>query len=285
MTLQDYQLSIDTTGLVIGGGTDYIVHGWEGSGLPELRVSDTDRPFDHGIFLGPEYLRERVIAISLTVRGDDAEDAQAKVDALTEAWHFDARAGVAEFEARATLNVKQPGVVERSLRGRPRRASIDISRIVTGKATATLEFVGSDPRWYSVLVNSTPLGIASAASGRSYPRSYDYGYGGGTSGAVAIVNAGNVPTAPVVRLDGPMTNATITNETTGETLTITYTLGSGEYLEIDFVSKTVMLDGVASRYYAKSGSWWELNPGSNSIRVTSGSGTGSASIRWYDAWL
>ena len=82
-----------------------------------------------------------------------------------------------------------------------------------------------------------------------------------------------------------MTNATITNETTGETLTITYTLGSGEYLEIDFAAKTVMLNGVASRYYAKSVSWRELVAGSNSVRVTSGSGTGSASIRWFDAWL
>ena len=46
-----------------------------------------------------------------------------------------------------------------------------------------------------------------------------------------------------------------------------------------------MLNGVASRYYAKSGSWSELVAVSNSVRVTSGSGTGSASIRWFDAWL
>jgi hypothetical protein len=284
MPLSDYQLQIGTTGLTLGAGTDYIVHAWGELGLPTLRVSDRTRPFQHGSFFGPEYIDARPIQIDLTIRGDDDEDCMANVDALVEAWYIDARADQ-DYDVQTTLSVKLPGQDERFLYGRPRRSSIDISRIIAGKATATLEFLASDPRWLGSILNEATLNVAEPASGRGYDRGFDYGYGGGSSNAVTCTNEGNFPTTPTLRLDGPLTNPSVANETTGKSLELTYTLLTGEYLEIDFRDRTILLNGTASRYYTKSGDWWELIAGDNTVRLSTDSGDGNATLSWRDAWL
>lgn len=284
MSLSEYQLRIDTTGLVMGAGTDYIVHSWEGLGLPGVRDSDREVPFDHGIFQGPEYVEPRTVSIDMTIRGVDANDCQSNVDALIKAWYFDARAA-STYNKGSILSVRQPGQVERLLYGRPRRLTIDHSRIIAGNATATAEFLSRDPRWYSSTLNSSVLGLASVSSGFSWDKSFDFGFGGGSSNAVNCVNAGSFNSIPSLRLDGPLTNVTVTNETTGKSIVITYTLAGGEYLELDFQQRTVLLGGTASRYYAKSGDWWDLIPGTNSIRLNASSGSGTATLSWRDAWL
>lgn len=281
---QEYQLGIDTTGLVMGAGTDYIVHTWEGQGLPGIRSSDRPKPFDHGVFLGPEYVEPRQVVIDLTVRGDDAEDCQANLDALIRAWHYDARRADS-YDDTTNLRVLLPGQTERLLKGRPRRAKFDTASLKSGKVTGTLEFLAGDPRWYGATLESAVLNVTAPASGYGFDKSFDFGFGGGTSGAVTCTNDGTIATPPSLTLIGPLTNVTVANETTGESMTITYTLGSGEVLTVDFVNRTVLLGGTASRYYAMSGDWWELAPGANTIRMNASAGTGTATLEWRDAWL
>ena len=283
--MTDYQLSVATTGLLLGAGTDYIVHSWDGLGLPGVRTNDRPKPYVHGAFLGPEFVDGRNVIIDVSLRGDSDTDAMSMLDALIAAWYFDAT-GLTAYDTSSYLTVKLPGQSIRRLYGRPRRGKIDIDRLLQGHPSASLEWWAGDPRWYSDDLHSQGMSLGSATTGRSYPRSYDFGYGGtATSGAASIVNAGNFITQPTLRLDGPLTNVTLTNETTGESLVITYTLGSGEYLLVDFAAKTVLLNGTASRYYAKSGTWWALRPGSNSIRFAASSGSGTATLSWRDAWL
>ncbi len=284
MPLIDYQIEVATTGLQLGAGTDYIVHSWDGLGLPGIRDSNSPKPHGHGDFMGPEYVDIRPVTINASIRGDDGEDAMDLLDDLIAAWYFEAT-DPSSYDTTSYLTVKLPGHDERRLYGRPRRSTINHQSLLTGHPSAALEWVAGDPRWYSDTEHSTALTIAAATTGRSYPRTFDYGYGGGTSNTKVVNNAGSFVTEPFLRLDGPLTNATITNATTGETLTITYTLGSGEYLEIDFRAKTVMLNGTASRYSAKSGTWWALKPGNNEIDFTVGSGSGSGTLTHRDAWL
>ncbi len=282
---QEYQLGIDTTGLVMGAGTDYIVHSWEGQGLPGMRASDRVRPFDHGSFMGSEYAEARQVTINMTIRGDDAADCQANLDALSRAWQFDSRSA-ATYDETTNLRVLMPGLSERLLKGRPRKVSLDTSNLKSGKATATLEFIAGDPRWYGATLRQATLNVTAPASGRSYDRSFDYGYGGGgSSAAQTITNDGSFPTPPTLRVFGPLTNVTVTNETTGESLTLTYAVQSGEYLDVDFSARTVLLNGTASRYYAMSGSWWELPAGSSTVRMSANSGTGTVLLSWRDAWI
>ena len=284
-TISDYQLVLATTGLVMGPSTTYIIRKWDGIGHPGVRTTEQPKPFDHGAFMSTEYLVPRVFSASVAVRAATAELTQAAVDALNQAWFFDATAPAA-FETTTYVVVKLPGQVARRLYGRPRHSGFDIQRLVNARGEAELEFMAGDPRWYSDTLNQGTFSVAAAVSGKGFNKSFDYGWGGaGTNGTLSVVNAGNFTTQPTVVLTGPLTNVQLLNETTGKTLTITYTLAASDTLTIDFNAKTILLNGTASRYSAKSGTWWSLVPGNNSLRMVVNSGSGSGTISWRDAWL
>lgn len=284
MTLTaEYQIGIGD--LVFGPGTDYIVTGWSGLGIPTLRTSDSEKPQDYGTFLGPDLLEARTVRLDLTIRGNSPSDVVSKIDALLAEWYVDSRT---DTDVVKPLLVRMPGQSVRQLRGRPRRVSFDPNRVIGTRADGVLEYHGADPRWYSDTEHSQALALGVATTGRGYDKSFDYGFGGsGSSGVVSVSNAGTIGTLPTVRFNGPVTNPYIENVTTGKTLRLTYTLGSGEYIDVNFVDATVLLAGTASRYYAKSGDFWELVPGSNDIRFGAAAydAAASATVTWRDAWL
>jgi hypothetical protein len=283
MPLNDYQFQIGD--LVLGGvGNDYIVHEWEGLGIPDIRRSDSLRPQDHGSFMGPDYLETRSIQLDVTVRGDTPEDVVANLDALMREWYVDS---TVDINVTKPLTFKLPGQSERIVFGRPRRASFSAARIIGGRASGSLEYFASDPRFYSAVEHSAGLSLPTAVSGRGYDKSFDYGYGGGTGGVVVVTNSGTFPTRPRLVINGPVTNPFVENQTTGQTISFAITLTSGEHLDIDFDERTVLLNGTASRFYTKTGSWWELAAGDNSVRFGAGVADplASATIYWRDAWL
>ncbi len=281
--LTDYQFQIGS--LVLGGnGNNYILNEWTGAGIPGMRVSDSDRPQDYGTFLGPDLLEARYIRLTVTVRGNTPEQTVANADVLLREWYVDSRV---DTDITKPLSVKLPGQGARRLIGRPRRTTLDPNRIIGTRAEAILEYHASDPRWYSDDEHTSALALAAATTGRSYNKGFNYGYGAGASGIASVVNAGTIGTLPVVRFTGPVTNPYIENITTAKTLGLTYTLGAGEFIDVDFGAATVLLAGTASRYYAKTGSFFELIPGVNEIRFGAGAydAASSASITWRDAWL
>lgn len=284
MSLQDYQIAIP--GLTIGPGTPYILTEWSGYGVPAVRTSDDPVPQDDGSWTGPDYLDSRELTLSVVVRGDTPEDTVANAEALLAAWNLDTSQD--GYGARMPLTLKMPGIDERVIFGRPRRAQLETTRIVGTNVVADLEFFCPDPLWYSSSLRTQVFSLSEPASGRGYNRSYDYGYGGATdSGIENLTNAGSRAVWPIAVIEGPVVNPRIENIDTGQTLALSYTLLAGETLELDFQAKTVLLNGTASRYYAKSGEWFKLAPGANNIRFVSGSYDAGAVLimSWRDAWV
>jgi hypothetical protein len=282
MSTTDYTIELGS--LLMGPGTDYIITKWEGYGISSFRTSDDPAPLQHGTWTGPEYLPGRDVTIDVLVRGDSAEDVVTSLEALLAAWYLDTT--VDGYGTKLPLQVKIPGLDERYLYGRPRRAKVATDRIVGANAQVSLEFFGSDPRWYSATLHTETINGGSAATGYGYAKAYDYGYGGGAGNLVVATNAGSFPTTPSVTIYGPVTNPYIENTTTGETVYFDITLGVGETLVVDFTDKTVLLGGTTSRYNTKRGTWWALVPGNNSIRLGGTSaGTPTASVSWRDAWV
>ncbi len=283
MTLQKYQLQIGS--LTMGPSTNYIVHNVQGFGVPNVRVGDTDRPLDHGLFYGRDFISGRTITIDLTVIGTSDSDAMNNLDALLAAWT------PVSSDATTTkpLIVNLAGLADRQLNGRPRRASADVSRMVGNRIPVSLEYVAADPRVYSNALKSATLVLAQSTTGRAYNRAYNYGYGAGSSASQLLTNAGDFATRPVVTINGPVTNPFLENTTAGQTLFLSITLASGDVLVVDFDARTVILGGTASRYSAvQSGStFWELAPGSSSIRFGASvyDPAASAAVQWRDAWL
>lgn len=282
---QDYQIEVvdgaDT--LLLGPGTDYIIHNLEGLGLPELRTDDAARPSDHGVFPSRDFLADRKVTVTGTARGDSASDVTANLDALMALWQpvYSDAADVVHLAYRL------PGQVARLVKGRPRRANIESNRIIGNRASFVLEFTAVDPRIYAATESTDSTTIAAAAGGRQYDRTYNVTYGASAGGFLVLTNDGNFPSRPFATITGPASNPRIENVTTGQTMRLALTVAAGDFVEVDFDARTIMLNGTASRYSSLTAAseWWELAPGNTEVRFRADDTGGELDISWRSAWL
>ena len=130
-----------------------------------------------------------------------------------------------------------------------------------------------------------------AGAGRTYSRTYNRAYAAITAvGQVLVTNEGSAPTPPRLTITGPVTNPTIQNATTGESITLIYTLSAGQTLVVDHANRTVMLNGTTNRYSAydfENSTWWDLVPGVNDLRFLPYAYTAGASllVEYRHAWI
>lgn len=86
---------------------------------------------------------------------------------------------------------------------------------------------------------------------------------------------------PVWHVYGPATNPTLTNSTTGEALTWNGTIPSQQELIIDMGAQTATLEG-ANVFEFVSGSWVQLEPGTNRISYTAANTTKPSKVYWNE---
>ena len=121
-------------------------------------------------------------------------------------------------------------------------------------------------------VNNISLVPKAGAQGEidiEYYTSIDPGGGyewedGGTGGATIINIEGVDAALPIWEITGLATNPTLTNITTGQTITWTGTVPSGQTLIIDMNKQTATMEG-ANVFAQISGDWIDLEPGINRI--------------------
>lgn len=163
----------------------------------------------------------------------------------------------------------------------------------TWQKTFQLSLVAADPRIYAYNPNTANVNAASVGTepGVGFDLAFDMFFPTGTVlGQLFVSNNGNAVTYPVLTVEGPVTNPSITNVTTGETIALTYTLTAGESLVIDTLNHTVLLNNTTSRYGAvdfQNTQWWGLNPGTNELQFLSIASASPAQlvVTWRDAWL
>ena len=114
-----------------------------------------------------------------------------------------------------------------------------------------------------------------------YEDEQDMGY----NGSIAVINAGNFETWPVIMMDTDgipeFTNTTVGSS--GNVVGFTDTLPAGTI--IDFKHRTIIGPGAVDHYPkldVARDDWWPLTVGVNNL--TRG-GTGDATIAWRNAWL
>ena len=100
-----------------------------------------------------------------------------------------------------------------------------------------------------------------------------------------------MPTAPRIRIDGPVVNPAVVNFSTGERLRLTCSLSAAQYVEVlPDAGNLILLDGItpSAQFLNPSGStWWMLRPGrSNVVRLAAASYSAGAqlTVRWRDAF-
>lgn len=86
---------------------------------------------------------------------------------------------------------------------------------------------------------------------------------------------------PVWKVVGPATNPTLTNSTSGVSITWNGTVPSNQTLIVDMGAQTATLEG-ANVFAFISGSWLTLEPGTNRIAYTAANTTNGCNIYWNE---
>ena len=129
--------------------------------------------------------------------------------------------------------------------------------------------------------------------GMAIPMAIPTDMGVGGSVETQITNAGGISAFPFWVINGTIDDPTISNQTTGESFSLNYTLTTtSERIEVDVENRTVLYfatpgaTGLNIRQYF-SGDWFELTPGNNTIKlvVADTSDTGNAVVTWRDAYI
>lgn len=193
------------------------------------------------------------------------------------------------------------------------KTSIDTVR-ASGLTQFSIQLLAADPIKYAVDQMTQPapndgqdfvVYPGTVSTGRAYPRAYTVDSAGtpadqtddvrvygaqGSPNTCQIYNAGNYPSPPVIYLWGPTLNPHIEIVETGEYMTFTAQLATGQYLQVNVKDKTVLLNGTVSLRGTMTfdSTWFRLLPGTSTVRYTSQlSSVGSigATMEAYSAWL
>ena len=139
---------------------------------------------------------------------------------------------------------------------------------------ADLDLVAQDPCWYA-LEELVQYPLRGFTGGFSLPFSLPVSFGT-VGGSLTITNPGDVPSGCTITVHGRMVTPVITNETTGETITIKQTVDTGEILTITTYdgNRTVTLTNAfgvvtnAMHYVTIGSSYWQIHPGGNVMSIT-----------------
>ena len=272
-TLQNWQVQF---GDVILGGTPnpYGIIQITGLDLPPINTSDVQRPRDHGELIGLDTMAGRDVEITGDIVADtDSNAFQVAVDGLAATFF---PYGSTEFP----LWIQFPYLPCLASMSRVRKLNIPVDQPYSvGYGTFDIQMHATDPRLYGG-VQSMITALA------TYP-------------TINVTYNGNIEMRPIIWLEGPLVNPTISSNK-GWTLYTTITLNAGDKLYIDLDLHVVLLFPAAggsavARAAINGTSIWPsyttgvpgLIFGSNSIGVTDSSYPAGSSLQviWSDAYL
>lgn len=212
----------------------------------------------------------RTITWPLHVWGDTHTEFLARRRAITNAFAMTRRLGP------GILRVRRPDASARQISGWYLDGATGNAGEDFLHATLAIQLLCEDPYWRDLLP-SPDSRLYDA--GATYLSPYPTVSTGRTLGDTDIDNAGDVEAWPTWVITGPMTEATFTNNTTGEAFTITYALDAADTITITTEPPTVR--GPADEILTSALDWpgarlWALQPGVNDVSfAVSGSGAGT----------
>lgn len=239
-------------------------------GSPDPRSVVDVRPEDHGTVDGTRWYGARVFDMAGRIVGADHEAMWAALDDLKGALALGVGADV-------TLRFRRTGLAFLE------RASVRVSGALDAPLASELgaapmvrfavALEAPDPRIYSDTESTGSYDPTDAGTGGltfplTFPLEFDASAGAGT---LQVENAGTIGTPAVLTITGPVVNPIIDNETAGLSIyTRNLDLAAGETVELDTLSRTVLLGGTTPRPDLVDVSltdWWTLLPGVNQLRL------------------
>lgn len=274
-------LTIELRDLIMGTGTDYdvLVDGTNWRSIPDLRANRLNRSGRNGIQAGRDLLGGRPFQISVQIAATDMAAALDAEEELAAAW--------APSDIDLPIIVTDDSGTYRMF-GRPQMAAPNMDHADIGVITSECRFLATDPIRYTDTEASDSTTFPAGGVGFTFPFTFPLAFGtSGTGGVVSADNTGRKAVPWTATITGPWTNPTITHVGLSRTLTINVTLASGEVLTVDSKTRSILLNGTASRYSSlvQPASWFDLDSGVNEIRFGGASGTGTAGLAWRSGSL
>jgi hypothetical protein len=159
---------------------------------------------------------------------------------------------------------------------------------VTGRRPKTFQATLVSTDVYALGSNEQSVvitaGAAAGETGIAHPITNPISTSLNATGQQFVVNQGDAPTWPRFRIDGPITNPQVLNNTTGDLLALATTVNVGDYLDIYPELGRILLNGTADRYSAldfAQSEWWQIQPGSNDVRLLASSFSSPAAVTVY----
>lgn len=254
-------------------------------GLADYRISDEFRPQAHGLIpTGPDWFGGISVRMPFYISGSTAAQIIGRRDQLATAFTPSVGGDLEPFVMQVAGALYRWNV-------RPARFSAGThDTLKYGYLRAAGELRVLDPYRYANGEQTGSTGLASTSGGLTYPSTFPLTYGTVSSGSVICTNTGTAParlTGRITALSGGLTSPRATLIDTGEVLAFDgLVLAAGQWLDLDWLDRTVLLNGTASRSSALTrplSSWFTLAPGANTVQL-SGGGNGLLELAWRSAW-
>lgn len=255
------------------------IDGWDG---PDTSGGIIQRSGDHGGWASPQFFAPRTMTLRVTAI------------APTQALRDLARAllsQVVPVSDLAVLAYNEPIPKQAMAR---RSGKITEKPLTTTDVVFTVGLAAPDPRKYSQQVHSVTTSAAPATgTGLVFPVTFPVTWPASPpSGQVAVTNAGNFETRPVITITGPVTSPALISLTTGQTVSWTgLVLGVGSTLTVDFNARQAVDQNGTYWPADVQSSWWVMAgdaPGGATTEIELGgaAGTGAQFVcSWQDAYL
>lgn len=298
-SLSPYQLSFQ--GLTMGAGTPYTVTKMTGLDLPQIRSTDPGRPGDQGEFIGLDLYGGRDITIDFELIPVLSAGTNLQQLLLNLRQVFEVQ-GVTELP----LYVQLPNLPLLCAMVRTRKATypIDLDYSAAEIAKPVIQVHATDPRLYAAPTSTVTIDLPqNVTTGLTFPVTFPVTFGGGGGNQAVITNYGNTEMRPVLVVNGPCTNPTVTNLSISGYPALTFanptqsgkTLASGQSLVVDLDFRTITFYassgavGSPRPYWLQPGStWFNLPPGASTLEFSSGDSVvvdGYLSVEYASAYL
>ena len=268
-----------------GAGSPYQILSVDGlESLPSIRNQDDNRGYHDGMFTGRDFLNGRVISIIFNTFGDNNGSAQTNFNTIQSIL-------LPQTSGTTPLYFKFPNspTSEQFVEARVRNLRTTVDPNYTyGYITSQVDFFCPDPNYYNNNLQTSIMQI-SAALGRTYNKTFNKTYGGGSATVTTTIsNIGWGTTYPIITINGPITNPVVGNSTSGNTLYFSGTYSALDVLEIDLYNQLITLNGNPARNLLISGTWFDAPPGNSNFFFTGTgtlAGTTQATVSWYSAYI
>lgn len=242
-------------------------------GLPSRRGDNAVVTYRRGEVWRPKIFAARQLSVAMWVKGSDADGVIPGAGAR------------AQFRQNLESLKSMFGVIDRELVLTRRIQTLSSLLVQTGKG----ECVGSlEPNMHGNTLAAFVVDLLMADP-------FWYGASVNPSVPVAGATVTNVGTAPVrkmvVRLNGPLTNPQLVNQSTSPVTALSYvgTIAGGNWVDLDTDNYTARdqagVSVIGNVTHSGDRSWMVLQPGGNAMLLNVSAGAGNAQITFSPAYL